>query len=77
MGRKSIKSKVNIAGKKAMLRRWTQSAIECYNIGCDCSKCQYSRILLTPCQMRNTVILLVKKFGKPKETDLENIDDIE
>lgn len=47
------------------LRRWTQTAIDCYLIGCDCSKCKLKKILTIDCQMKQTVIELVKKFGAP------------
>lgn len=48
------------------LNRWTQSAIECYLIGCTCSKCYLYPILKDRCRMKKTVIELVRQFGKPK-----------
>lgn len=75
MGRKSINSRTNVEVKKAVLRRWTQSAVECYYLGCDCSKCVYPKVISTPCQMRNIVIQLVRKFGIPKEINYDNYDD--
>ncbi len=49
------------------VRRWTKSSIECYNRGCRCKGCIYTKILSSPCMMKKTVIELVKKFGKPPE----------
>jgi hypothetical protein len=46
-------------------KRWTKSAIDCYNRGCKCSECEYSKILTSPCQMKKTVIELVRVLGKP------------
>lgn len=46
-----------------ILRGWTQTSIDCYRIGCDCSKCGIK--MDTPCHMKQTVIELVKKFGPP------------
>ena len=50
-----------------ILRGWTQAAIDCYNIGCNCSKCIIKKSILSECCMKQTVILLVKKFGKPNK----------
>ena len=54
---------------------WTRTAIECYGIGCDCSKCRLTDGLETVnknnCCMKAAVLKLVKKYGVPKE-DLED-----
>ena len=50
-----------------ILKGWTQTAIDCYNLGCNCSKCQLKNIIFSECCMKQTVMLLVKKFGKPKK----------
>ena len=48
-----------------ILKGWTQTAIDCYNLGCNCNKCKLKNIISSECCMKQTVILLVKKFGKP------------
>ena len=51
---------------KKVYQRWTKSAIECYQNGCQCNKC-----ILVPadfrnkCKMKLVVIELVKTLGKP------------
>ncbi len=45
--------------------KWTKSAIECYNKGCNCKKCNIPDIVQTPCYMKKTVIELVRLYGKP------------
>ena len=54
---------------------WTPTAIKCYGIGCNCSKCRLidepESINKSNCCMKFIVIKLIKKFGKPKE-DLDN-----
>lgn len=50
--------------------RWTLSAAQCYQIGCNCEKCYLPEILETKCLMKTTVIELVRKFGAP---DIEKI----
>lgn len=54
------------------LRRWTRSAIECYKIGCVCSKCYIPKLLesLKKCNMKPYVLESVKIFGKPDEKRL-------
>ncbi|MBQ4114509.1 hypothetical protein IJD34_03805 [bacterium] len=52
--------------KTTKQRRWTQSAVECYLIGCTCSKCYLYPILKDKCKMKNAVIELVRQFGKPQ-----------
>lgn len=52
--------------KSPKFQRWTQSAVECYLIGCTCSKCYLYPILKNKCKMKQSVIELVRQFGKPK-----------
>lgn len=51
-----------------VVRRWTRSAVDCYKIGCNCSRCNIPLIMETPCKMKYSVLELVKKFGKPITT---------
>lgn len=51
------------------LRRWSESAIECYNRGCSCNGCPIQNIITSgKCQMKISVLKLVKKFGAPKNS---------
>lgn len=61
--------------KQPKIRRWTKSAIDCYNSGCRCSECEYPKILSSPCQMKKTVFELVRLFGKP-ENIKHTVEDI-
>ncbi len=50
---------------ESITQNWTEQALECYQLGCDCSKCsiskgQYSFV----CQMPKVVKILLK-MGKP------------
>lgn len=50
----------------SITQSWTEQALECYSIGCDCRKCSlkngnYSFI----CQMPKVIDELIKILGKP------------
>lgn len=50
------------------VRRWTQTSIDCYKRGCVCSGCFYSDFFKgspQKCQMKSTVLELVRALGKP------------
>ncbi len=51
----------------SITQSWTEQALECYAIGCDCQKCslrngQYS----FKCQMPKVIDMLINIVGKPK-----------
>ncbi len=51
----------------SITQSWTEQALECYAIGCDCRKCslrngQYS----FKCQMPKVIDVLINLIGKPK-----------
>lgn len=46
--------------------RWTPSAVDCYFRGCICKGCPIQEILGNRCRMKQSVLKLVKKFGKPE-----------
>ena len=63
------------------VRRWTESAKQCYLRGCICGEnispadkganltpqiCVYKEILGDKCRMKETVIELVRRYGPPK-----------
>lgn len=50
----------------SITQNWTEQAIECYRLNCDCSKCsiskgQYSFV----CQMPKVLDILINLSGKP------------
>ena len=51
---------------RASAKKWTQSAVECYSIGCNCPKCYIYSLIGRRCRMKETVLELVRQFGKPK-----------
>ena len=57
-----------------LTRRWTNLTKECYSINCICKNCsfipqQYKSI----CKVKNYVLALYRKFGKPCIKTQENI----
>lgn len=55
--------------------RWSKGAIQCYNIGCRCSICNIVPLWFKDkCRMKESVIELVKKFGKPINEEEEDIE---
>ena len=61
--------KYNVSCSETISKIWTPSAKDCYSIGCNCSKCNLYKIYFSnsilKCMMKQTVIELVRKFGKP------------
>ena len=54
--------------KAVSVRRWTQTAIDCYKRGCVCQGCFYKDFFkdsVQRCQMKSSVIELVRVLGKP------------
>lgn len=50
----------------SITQNWTEQALECYNLGCDCSRCsiskgQYSFV----CQMPKILDVLINISGRP------------
>ena len=51
------------------LQRWTPSAVECYQRGCICSNCPVQEFIKSQkCQMKSSVIELVRLYGIPNKT---------
>ncbi len=69
--------KYNVSCSETLSKNWTPSAIDCYNLGCRCSKCNLYKIYFSDsvnkCKMKETVIELVRKLGAPKDEDLERL----
>lgn len=67
--------KYNVSCSETISKNWTPTAIDCYSIGCSCSKCNLYKIYFLhsdgKCRMKDTVIELVRRLGAPKETSYE------
>ncbi|MDD3149290.1 MAG: hypothetical protein PHV68_00500 [Candidatus Gastranaerophilales bacterium] len=62
-------------GRAASVRRWTQTALECYKRGCVCSGCFYREFFAASrqrCHMKATVLELVRTIGTP-DVELEQV----
>ena len=70
----------NVSCCKTTSKIWTPTAIECYRLGCNCSKCNIYKIYfedsLFKCKMKETVIELVRKTGTPQEEGVSNEESI-
>ena len=54
----------NLAG--SITENWTQQALECYSIKCDCSKCSLRNGGYSfKCQMPRVIDLLINVAGTP------------
>jgi len=50
---------------------WNYSAVMCYLRGCNCTGCEYEEFFTTcenfrTCQMKASVLEMVRVYGKPK-----------
>ncbi len=61
----------NVSCSETLNKIWTPTAIDCFNIGCMCSKCNLYKIFFSKrnykCKMKETVIELVRQKGIPEE----------
>lgn len=55
-------------------RKWTKSALECYELGCRCTHCPINEIIHN-CKMKYTVFRLVLQFGAPFRRKREILED--
>lgn len=66
----------NVSCSETVSRNWTPSAIDCYKLGCVCSRCNLNKLYFADsifrCRMKETVIELVRKIGAPAEDEEEN-----
>lgn len=66
----------NVSCSETITDNWTPTAIDCYHLGCICSKCYLYKIYFAPqgtkCRMKDSVIELVRKLGIPQEGRKEN-----
>lgn len=50
----------------SITQNWTEQALECYKLGCDCSLCSISKGKYSfACQMPKVLDVLIKSTGKP------------
>ena len=60
----------NVSCSETSSKNWTPTAIDCYSLGCNCSKCNlysiYFKNSIYKCSMKSTVIELVRKYGRPQ-----------
>lgn len=55
----------------SITQNWTEQAMECYRLGCDCSKCSIAKGKYSfVCQMPKVIKVLLKFTGKPSKTSL-------
>ena len=70
-----MRYRFNVSCSETNSKNWTPTAIDCYLLGCACSKCSIYKFYFmksdSKCKMKDTVIELVRKLGAPKE-GLEN-----
>ena len=62
--------KYNVSCSETVSKNWTPAAVDCYMLGCSCSRCYLNKIYFLPsgfkCRMKDTVIELVRKLGAPE-----------
>ncbi len=52
----------------SITQNWTEQALECYSINCDCKKCSLSKGHYSfICQMPKVIDTLIKTIGKPQK----------
>jgi hypothetical protein len=50
----------------SITQNWTEQALECYKVNCDCSQCSISKGNYSfACQMPKILDILIKSLGKP------------
>lgn len=61
-----------INNSETYVKKWTEGSIFCYRRGCNCAGCYMKELInSTSCKMKNAVIELVKRYGKPPESETE------
>ena len=53
----------------SITQNWTEQALECYSINCDCKRCSISRGNYSfICQMPKVIDMLLQTVGEPEES---------
>ena len=62
--------KLNVSCSETLSKIWTPTAIDCYRLGCRCSKCFLYKLYFqhSKCRMKETVMELVRLYGKPDDS---------
>lgn len=60
---------MNLYSKSKNWHNWTETAVDCYRRGCVCDGCNIFKIIGEKCNMKRTVLDLVKKFGAPNNNE--------
>lgn len=56
----------------SITQNWTEQALECYRLNCDCSNCSIAKGNYSfACQMPKVLDVLIKSLGKPSSKKLE------
>jgi len=75
-GRQEYKERAGFQGRTFHKeRRWSKQAIDCYSRGCRCAGCDLSHFefhSIKRCELKYTVIELVRQLGRPPEIKLLN-----
>lgn len=59
---------------KENLKKWTKLTLYCYKLNCICKDCDYfPEDYKKICKVKLQVLLLYRKFGKPKINKKDNI----
>ena len=70
-----MRYKYNVSCSETNSKNWTPTAVDCYLLGCACSKCYLNKVYFIKsgvrCRMKETVIELVRRLGIPQESDYE------
>ena len=70
-----MRYRYNVSCSETTTKQWTPTAVDCYLLGCTCSKCFLYQIYFLDsgikCRMKDVVIELVRKFGKPEFVENE------
>lgn len=55
----------------SITQNWTEQAIECYRLKCDCTNCSVSKGNYSfVCQMPKVLDVLIKSLGKPEKSSI-------
>lgn len=61
-------SPVNDEMSESITQNWTEQALECYYINCDCKKCSLAKGHYSfVCQMPKVIDILLETAGEPDE----------
>ena len=53
---------------ESITQNWTEQALECYNLNCDCSQCSIAKGNYSfVCQMPKVLGILIKTLGEPNK----------